>query len=334
MDSLAFLDRPAKGPPQPVYVLHGDEDFLKRQVQAKLRARVLGDDSANDFNSSTYPGDKAVWATVNDELATLGFLGGRRLVVIEAADPFVTRHRGQLEKYFAAPSPNGTLVLEVKSFPSNTRLAKALDPAGNIECKAPAAHRLPEWCVRWCSAQYAKQLAAPAAQLLVQLIGPEMGLLDQELAKLATYVGEAGRIESADVDRLVGNSRAEDVWKIFDAIGTGQVGAALAVLDRLFDQGNDPMAILGAFSYQMRTLARAARLHAQGRGLSSALEEAGVQRWKAERTEAQMRHLGQRRLRRLYDWLLEVDQGLKGGSALPPRLLLERLMVRLARKTT
>jgi DNA polymerase-3 subunit delta len=48
--------------------------------------------------------------------------------------------------------------------------------------------------------------------------------------------------------------------------------------------------------------------------------------------EQQLRHLGRRRLDRLYDWLLEVDLGLKGGSELPPRTLLERFVVRLARK--
>ena len=32
MDSLTFLERPPKGKPQPLYVLHGDEDFLKRRV--------------------------------------------------------------------------------------------------------------------------------------------------------------------------------------------------------------------------------------------------------------------------------------------------------------
>ena len=34
MDSLAFLDKAGKQKVQPVYVLHGDEDFLKRQVLA------------------------------------------------------------------------------------------------------------------------------------------------------------------------------------------------------------------------------------------------------------------------------------------------------------
>ena len=90
--------------------------------------------------------------------------------------------------------------------------------------------------------------------------------------------------------------------------------------------------LLGAFSYQMRLLARAGRLVAQGKPLPAALAEAGVHQWGAERVESLMRHLGRRRLARLYDWLLEMDLGIKGGSQLPEKLQFERLVVRLARK--
>jgi DNA polymerase-3 subunit delta len=331
MDSLAFLERPTKGKPQPVYVLSGDEDFLKRQALRALRRSLLGEGD-DGFGYSTHPGDKAVWSAVHDELQTLPFLGGRRLVVVEGADPFVTKHRPALEKYVAAPASTGVLVLVVTTWPAATRLAKLIDNDGTLVCKAPPAARLPEWCVRWCLAQHGKTLAAPAAQLLVELIGAEMGLLDQEMAKLATYAGGAAKIDSRDVDQLVGHSRAEEVWTIFDAIGAGKVGEALTVLDRLFDQGSAAQAILGAFSYQMRQLARAARLHSQGKPLPAALAEAGIQQWRSEKAQAQMRHLGRRRLARLYDWLLEMDLGIKGSSQLPEKVLFERLIVRLARK--
>jgi DNA polymerase-3 subunit delta len=330
MDSLAFLERVGKGKPKPIYVLHGDEDFLRRQVVLALRGWVLGGDG--DFSFSSYPGDKVEWSAVRDELETLPFLGGHRLVVIDSADPFVTRYRTHLEKYVQSPSATGVLVLDVRAWPSNTRLAKLVDDASTLVCKSPSANRLPEWCSRWAAKQHGKQLPAPAAQLLVSLVGPEMGLLDQELAKLATYVGEAERIEASDVDRLVGNSRAQDIWKIFDAMAAGRAGEALAILGRLFDQGEEPLRILGAFGWQLRPLARAARLHAQGRPLGAALAEVGMPEWKARSAEQQLRHLGRRRIDRLYDWLLEVDLGLKGSSQLPARTLLERLVVRLARK--
>ena len=102
--------------------------------------------------------EKAVWAAVHDELQTLPFLGGHRLVVVDAADPFVTKHRAALEKYLAAPASTGVLVLDVKSWPANTRLAKLIDGNGTLVCKAPPAARLPEWCARWCEAEHGKQL--------------------------------------------------------------------------------------------------------------------------------------------------------------------------------
>jgi DNA polymerase-3 subunit delta len=226
----------------------------------------------------------------------------------------------------------GVLVLEVKTWPTSTRLAKLLDSAATIACKALAAQRLPEWCVRRAAAVHDKQLSAPAAQLLVDLIGPELGQLDQELAKLAVYAGEAGRIDTGDVDKLVGNSRAESAWKVFDALAASRPGEALAVLDRVLDQGEEPLKVLGAFSMQLRRLAQAYRLTQDGRPLPAALAEAGVPPFAVKGCEQQLRHLGRRRAERLYDWLVEADLGLKGGSPLPPRTLLERFVVRMARK--
>ncbi|HYT92048.1 MAG TPA: DNA polymerase III subunit delta [Gemmataceae bacterium] len=331
MDSLSFLDSPPSGKPRRLYILHGDEDFLKRRVLQAIKERVLGPDG-DSFGLSTNAGDKAAFAAVYDELQTVPFFGPRRLVIVENADPFITRYRDLLEKVIGDLPETGVLVLEVKSWPSNTRLYKMVDAASAIGCKAPPAYKLPPWCVQWAASQYGKKLAADGAALLVDLIGADMGQLDQELLKLAVYVGNKGRIDTADVDQLVGRSRTENTFKIFDAIGQGNAREALGMLDRLFAQGEEPMRILAAFSMQLRRLAQAARLYGQGRPLAVALEEAGVAAFAAKGCEQQMRHLGRRRLERLYDWLLEVDQGVKGGSQLPPRTLLERLVVRLARK--
>jgi DNA polymerase-3 subunit delta len=333
MDSLTFLERAGRTKPQPVYVLHGDEDFLKRQVLAAVREIVLGpgDDA---FGLSTHPGDKAAFAAVRDELDTVPFLSPRRLVVVEDADPFVTRHRAALEKYAAEPVATGVLVLDVKSWPANTRLAKLVNTSATITCKAPAAYKLPEWCVQWAAGRHGKQLSASAARLLVDLVGAEMGQLDQELTKLAIYVGDGARIEEKDVDQLVGSSRGENTWKIFDAIAAGRPGEALGILDRSLEQGEEPLRILGAFSMQLRRLAQVARLNQQGLPLAKALEQAGVPPFAHKGCEQQLRHLGRRRADRLYDWLLEVDLGLKGSSQLPARTLLERLVVRLARKNS
>src|SRR5262249_37768355 len=103
MDALTFLDRANKSKPRPIYVLHGDEGFLKRLVLAALQSLVLGEKEESSA-LSTYRGDEAQFAAVRDELETVPFLAPRRLVVVENADPFVTTFRSALEKYVAQPS--------------------------------------------------------------------------------------------------------------------------------------------------------------------------------------------------------------------------------------
>jgi DNA polymerase-3 subunit delta len=326
MESLAFLESTNKKI-QPIYVLHGDEDFLKRQVIDALRARVFGPDG-DEFGLSTHSGDKATFAAVFDELQTLPFLSPRRVVLVENADPFVTRHRAALEKYVAQPAEQGILVLDVKSWLANTRLAKMVDSAGSIVCKAPAAYKLPEWCVRWTASQHDKQLTLPAARLLVELVGADMGQLDQELTKLAIYVGNGKKIDVQDVDQLVGSGRTANTFKIFDALAEQKPGEALSILDHLFEQGEDPLRMLGAFSMQLRRLAQTERLRRQGLPFSAAAAKVGIPPFALQGCERQLRHLG-KRVEQAYDWLLEADQGMKGGSQLSPRTLLERLIVRL-----
>ena len=75
MDSLAFLKSP--DPIGPLYVLHGDELFLKRQALQSLRSRVFGSD-ADDQSPAIHAGDKATFAEVFDELATVPFFAPRR----------------------------------------------------------------------------------------------------------------------------------------------------------------------------------------------------------------------------------------------------------------
>jgi DNA polymerase-3 subunit delta len=333
MEALAFLSRKSTDL-EPFYVVAGDEAFLKRLVIKRLRETALGDD-ADEAAVSTYAGEGAEFAAVWDELETLPFFAPKRIVIVENADPFVTAYRGYLEKKVDGKllPKSGLFVLEVKSWPANTRLAKMVSDASTIVCKAPPPYKMAQWACAWATSQHQKTLALPAGQLLVDLVGPEMGLLDQEILKLAIYVGANDKITAEDVDRLVGNSRTENTWQIFDLIGQGQTAAALRFLQRLLEQGDEPMRILGAFSMQLRRLAQAARLVAtQGTGLSAAIAAAGVPPFAAKGAEAQLRHLGRKRALKLYHWLLELNLDLRGNSPLGETALLERFLLRLATK--
>lgn len=331
MDALPFLSA-ANVKRLPVYALSGDEDFLKRLVRDRIIAVALGD-ADPEFAVSVFASDKLDFSTIRNELDTQPFLAPCRVVVVENADPFVTDHRQSLEQYITKPSPVGVLVLDVKSFPETTKLAKALPDAAKITCKAPPPYKLPAWCIDWAKSYHKKKLDPAAADLLVELVGTGMGLLDQELGKLAVAVGAKPGIAAEDVERLVGRSKAADVFRILDAIGDGKAGEALSILEELFAEGEDPMAILGPLTAQLRKLAAVWRLHGREKqALGPAMDAAGVPRWPKAResTERQLKHLGGRRLEKLTEWLAEINLGLKGGNALPERVQVERLVVMLA----
>ncbi|MCS6866818.1 MAG: DNA polymerase III subunit delta [Gemmataceae bacterium] len=334
MDALVFLKQKSVAR-QPVYALVGDEDFLKRHARAKIVAAAIG---AVDplLAVSTYPGDKLDFSVIRNDLETLPFCAPCRVVMVDEADKFVTEYRHELEAYAAKPSPVGVLVLDVKTFPESTRLAKVLPDSAKIVCKSFPAYKLHElkpWCIDWAKTTYQKKLLPEAAEVLLELVGPEMGLLDQELNKLAIAVGKQPEITPDDVERLVGRSKAADVFRILDAIGDGQPGEALSILEELFTEGVDPMGVIGPLTASLRKLALVGRLiHEEKMPLGPAMDAAGIPKWDKIRlaTERQLRHLGMNRLQKLTDWLVAINYGLKGGSALPERVQVERLIVQLA----
>ncbi len=333
MDALTFLAASSKPKRQPLYALFGDEDFLKRLARARITETALGGEDSS-FAVSVYSGERLDFSTVRNELDTLPFLAPCRIVVIENADPFITDNRAALEHYAAKPSSLGVLVLEAKTFPETTKLAKALPDAAKLSCKSIATFKLAGWCVEWAKSRYKKKLAADTAEMLVELVGTSMGMLDQELQKLASAVGDNPAIAAEDVQRFVGRSKSADVFRILDAVGDGKPGEALSILEDLIAEGEDPMAILGPMTAQLRKLAAVGRLHLrEGLPLGPAMDAAKVPGWDKARMafERQLRHLGRRRLEKLIEWLTEINLGLKGGNPLPERVQVERLVVRLAR---
>ena len=68
---------------------------------------------------------------MRDDLASQSLFGaGRPLVIVQQADDFVSGNRGDLEQLLDEPIGKGILLLVVKSWPGNTRLAKKAAKTG------------------------------------------------------------------------------------------------------------------------------------------------------------------------------------------------------------
>jgi DNA polymerase-3 subunit delta len=333
MQALEFL-RLAVGPAapavRPIYAVFGDDAYLKREAVAGIVRIALGP-ATDELTVARFAGEQAALADVLDEVRTLPFLAPRRVVLVENADPFVTAHRKELEQFAEHPATSGVLVLNVKSWTSTTRLAKQVDQVGlAIDCKSPRSSELPGWLIALARDRYNLRLEAEAGKLLVELAGDEIGVLISEIDKLAAYVGKRTTIARADVAKLVGAGRVEDVWRMLDHATTGKPAQALHDLDRLLGSGEAAVGLLAAMSASLRKVHHAGQLRRARVDLRQACREAGIPPFAGEATQRQHAHLGPTRVDRLPQLLLQADLDLKGATMLTPRAVLERFLLHLA----
>jgi DNA polymerase-3 subunit delta len=330
MHATEFLSRSTVQQIPPLVVLHGSEAHLKESSRRNLCRLVLGADDERDIGLTRFGSRDVEWKSVRDELLTVSMFGERRLVVVDDADEFVTAHRAALEEYADKPARQAVLVLDVKTWRKNTRLAKRVDAAGlELDCSELAGAPLQRWLIEHAQAHYGKQLARDAAALMIELAGTGMALLDQELAKLTAYAGDCVRIGLDDVRALVGGWRAETTWKMTDAIRDGSPAVALQALEKLLSAGEPAPKVLGGLNYVFRKPARATELSRRGTPLRAALQQAGVFPRDVDATERYLRRIGRQRAEQIPALLLQADSGLKGGSRLSERLQLEQLLLRL-----
>lgn len=332
MHALQFLQDPARGGVKPIYAVSGDDAYLRREALTAISRAALGDE-ADELAVSRFPGDQAKLSDVLDEVRTLPFLARCRVAIVEGADPFVTAHRRELEAYAEKPATSGVLVLSVKAWPSSTKLAKQVEKVGlSVDCKAPSERDLPAWLVGLSRGRFGVKLDDDAARLLVELVGPEPGLLASELDKLSIYVGDKKAIHRANVARMVGAGRVETIWRTLEAATTGKGAEALQDLERLLTSGEHPVGLLAAMSTSLRKVHHAGQLRLARRDHETACKMAGLNYPAAiELARKQHSHLGPGRVARLPEMLLKADLDLKGASMLPPRVVLERLLVELSR---
>ena len=241
MNALEWLRAPSAAAIRPVCVVYGDDAYL---VQESITAvgRAVFPDKDGDAAISRFPGATTALATVFDEVRTLPFFSRKRLVIVNDADTFVTKHRKELEAFAEKPCQKGILLLHTKTWASTTRLAKIVENVGfAIDCSSPKEGELVPWLSQIARARFDTQLGAEEARLLLELVGPEPGILMAELEKLSIYVAETRRIEKNDILKLVGAGRVETIWKTLDAALGGQGPLALDHLDTLMAAGEEPV---------------------------------------------------------------------------------------------
>ena len=332
MHASEFLKKPSEFD-VPVFVLYGPERHLMHAAQLALVKSLLGEGDDDDLGETRFNGKDTELQAVTDELRTISMWGDRRVVIVENADDFVSNNRAALERYVASPAKKSVLILSVGKWPKNTKLAKAVAKKGvgvAVECSTLKGAALSRWLVASARDEFGKQLSSDAAALMANLAGSQLGLLNQELAKLASYVGENERITPDDVRKLVGGWKAETTWTMINAVRDAKMDIAFECLEKLLIAGEAPQRILGGINFVFRKVAHATEYSREGVALSAALRKAGVFPADVSASTSYLRRIGRPKAEKLLQNLMKADNNMKGGSRVPFRIQLEQLLVTLS----
>lgn len=313
--------------PKPIYVLAGADPYLVRQGRAAVRTHVFGDADPG-MALVELDGADAQLAEVLDTLRTLPMLAPHRLVCVREADKFVSASRAALENYLDAPSPTGSLCLEVEKWNSGTKLGKRVADIGLVvQCEADRPRQIPVWLQRQAKERYGKTLSFAAAEMLREYLGTDMGSLVSALEMLDLYTGTASRIDTDDVDVLIARGHHERVWALCDAVAARRLPHAMALLDAFWAEGMAAPNIVGLLRVQLRQLARVCAL-GRHMSLDAAMARAGVPRWAASRLRRAVQTFSDAHLADAYQAMVDADLAAKTITG-QGRLAMDTLVHRL-----
>ena len=341
--------KPTDYPVVGMCAIAGDDLFLKHEVRQAVVKAALGE-SADGFGVEVFEGRQAEWRDIQDALHERSLFGSsQQVVVVEDADPFVKQYREKLEVLVETIPAGSLLILEVTTWPGTTRLAKAVAKSGlTISCTNPekgaelTAHNklLKEWLTHLALEVHGRRLERAAADLLLELLPSESGILCQEIARLALLTEDKAPIDAALVKEHVGGWRVRKTWDMIDAVADGRAAEALNQLDRLLSAGEDPFALMPQMASSLRKFAAAVQIYEHAEqarrpiSLRAALEASGILKFKLGDAEAQLKQIGRPRAKQLYRWLLAADLALKGHNAPKDRArrVIETLIIQLSKQ--
>jgi len=206
-------------PLKPVHALVGNDLFLQLEKLSELQ-RAAG----KDAQRIDVDGESAQLGEVLDELRSFAMFSASKFVVVRNADDFIKRYREQVEEYVEKPSAGSVLVLRVSSLPSNQRIYKYIVANGQVhDCEAPK--KLGEWIINRAKSTHKLAIKPDAAALLLDLIGPDLGRLDNELAKLAIQTN--GVADAKAVSEAVSFQREQEMWDMTNEVAAGNIAEAL-----------------------------------------------------------------------------------------------------------
>ncbi len=312
----------------PVYLLYGEEAYLRRTGKNRLRRAMVGDDT---MNYTYYEGKDFDLPELIGMAETLPFFAERRLIVVEDSGLF-KREAGELADYLERMPETTHLVFSEGEVDKRNKLYKKVVKLGHAaECKRQGAAELKRWSARGL-AQFGKKIQESTLELFLAKTGDDMENIHRELEKLVGYVGEREVVTQEDVEAITTTQLSNRVFDMINAIAAGDRRKAMALYADLLVLREPPMRILFLLARQFHGLLQVKELREQGAGRDAIASACHLQPFVVTRYMSQAARFSREQLEENMREAVELEDAVKKGN-MKDSLAVELLLVRFSERS-
>lgn len=246
---------------QHIYLLYGDEAYLKKQYKKRFQAAMLPE--GDTMNFSYFEGKDINVAEVIGIAETMPFFAERRFIVMENTG-FLKNACPELAEYLKAV-PESTYFLFIENeVDKRSKVYKTIKQEGHItELSRQDADTLTKWILGIVKRE-GKKIAVSTARYFLEKEGTDMENLQNELEKLFSYTMDKDSITVEDVDTVCTSQVKNKIFDMVDAVALKNQKKALQYYYDLLALKEPPMRILYLMARQFRILLQTRELMAQG----------------------------------------------------------------------
>jgi DNA polymerase III subunit delta len=327
-----LIARLSTGKPVAAIVLLGTDSYLRETCRNKIIEACVPE-AAREWALARISVQDSGWDEVLQRAQTMPMLASRQVIIVEGVESLEklgekTREEivEALGKYFESPAPFSVLLFEAATMDRRQRYSKLLAEHAlfvELTIGGESAASLATQMAKDCGAEIERD----AALLLADILNSEPSRMRIEIEKLATYVETGQRITTSNVEELVVAARKNTVWELADMLATRRRDSALAFLDNLLREGEEPIGLVGGITWMYRKLIEARDLPAGTSGFQAA-RTLGMNPAAAETAVRQAHRIPKKDLLAGLVALAEADSQLKSSNP-NPRALMEFLIVQL-----
>lgn len=293
-----------------IYLLYGEEAYLKRLYKNKLKAALTAPDDS--MNYTYYEGKGINPNEIIDMAETMPFMAEKRLIVIENSG-FFKNKCDELADYFENPSDSTCFVFVEAEVDKRSRLYKRVKERGRIaELNAQDEKSLVRWIVGSLNREN-KKITQSAAALFLTKTGADMENIQRELEKLICYVGERDSINIEDVEAICTTVITNNIFEMIDAIAKKQQKKALELYYDLLTLKEPPMRILFLITRQFNLLLQVKDLARLGFNAAETAKKAGLHSFVAGKYVSQSKSFDSKWLADAVEICAGTEEAVKTG---------------------